>query len=119
MSRLRARSWRWRWSLVLISVHSIESVLCGQLTLEGGSETGSNEKFSMRLAWQRDFCSVDDKLRSSSSAAALKGPSASRPAPVRSHSPSTAFSGSISWLTSLKRTDGGWSWAVDAMVGDG
>lgn len=25
-----------------------------QLTRDGGSETGSKEKFSMRLAWQRD-----------------------------------------------------------------
>jgi hypothetical protein len=87
-------------------------------TLDGGSETGSNEKFSMRLAWQRDFCSVVDRLRSSSSASGLIGPSrAPFPDPVRSHSGSTAFSGSISWLTSLKRTDCDCSWAGDAMVG--
>jgi hypothetical protein len=38
------------------------------LTLEGGSETGSKEKFSMRFAWTRDCCSVDERLRSSCSA---------------------------------------------------
>lgn len=38
------------------------------LTLEGGSETGSKEKFSIRFAWTRDCCSVDERLRSSCSA---------------------------------------------------
>jgi hypothetical protein len=38
------------------------------LTLEGGSETGSKEKFSMRFAWTRDCCNVEDRLRSSCSA---------------------------------------------------
>lgn len=40
----------------------------GEGAREGGSETGSKEKFSMRLACIRDFWSVDDRLRSSSSA---------------------------------------------------
>jgi hypothetical protein len=102
-----------------VLVRAIEHVRDALLTLEGGSETGSKEKFSIRFAWQRDFCSVDDRLRSSSSADALSGPSASLPDPVISRMLSTAFSGSISSLTSLKRTDGGGSWAVDAMVGDG
>lgn len=40
----------------------------GDGALEGGSETGSKEKFSMRFAWTRDCCSVDERLRSSCSA---------------------------------------------------
>lgn len=90
------------------------------LTRDGGSETGSKEKFSMRLAWQRDFWSVEDKLRSSSSACGLNGPSrGALPVPVRSDTPCTAASGSISSLTSLKRTDWACSWGVDAMVDEG
>jgi hypothetical protein len=66
----------------------------------------------MRLAWHRDFCSVTERLRSSASAWALNGPSrASLAVPVSSAMRWTAISGSISSLTSLKRTDGVGSWA--------
>jgi len=66
----------------------------------------------MRRAWQRDFCSVTERFRSSSSAWTLNGPSrASLPDPVISAMRSTAFSGSISSWTSLKRTEGTESWA--------
>jgi hypothetical protein len=90
------------------------------LTLDGGSETGSKEKFSILFAWHRDCWSVDEMLRSSSAACGLKGPSrASLPEPVSSHNVSTAFAGSISSLTSLKRTDWGWSGPGSAMVDGG
>lgn len=62
-----ARGRRRRSSLVCVS-GAIDDAYEGLLTREGGSETGSNEKFSMRLAWQRDFWRIEDKLRSSSSA---------------------------------------------------
>lgn len=87
---------------------------------DGGSETGSKQKFSMRFAWQRDFWRVEDKLRSSSSAWGLNGPSrGALPMPVRSETCWTAAAGSISWLTSLKRTDWGGSCGAEAMVDDG
>ena len=77
----------------------------GLLTRDGGSDTGSKEKFSMRFACILDFWSVDDRLRSSSSAWGLNGLScASFAVPVRSATSLTACSGSISSLTSLKRT---------------
>jgi hypothetical protein len=85
------------------------------LTRDGGSETGSNEKFSMRFACMRDFWRVVDKLRSSSSAWGLNGPSCGAFAePVRSATSLTAWSGSISSRTSLKRTD--WAGGVDVMM---
>lgn len=69
----------------------------------------------MRRAWQRELSSVDERLRSSSSAWAPSGPSRSgRAGPARAATCWTA--GSISWLTSLKRTDWGGSWGVVAMV---
>jgi hypothetical protein len=59
----------------------------------------------MRFACILDFWSVVDRLRSSSSAWGLNGPScASFAVPVRSATSLTACSGSISSLTSLKRT---------------
>lgn len=89
----------------------------GEGAREGGSETGSKEKCSMRLAWQRLFCNVDERFRSSSSALGLKGPSrGSLPDSVRSAILCTAASGSISSLTSLKRTDWGCSCSVEAIV---
>jgi hypothetical protein len=72
----------------------------------------------MRFACILDFCSVDDRLRSSSSAWGLSGPSCgSLAVPVRPATSLTACSGSISSLTSLKRTvcAGG----EDVMVEDG
>lgn len=89
----------------------------GEGAREGGSETGSKEKFSIRFACIRDFWRVDDRLRRSSSAWGLNGPSGcALSVPVSSATSLTASSGSISWLTSLKRTDcaGG----VDVMVGE-
>lgn len=71
----------------------------------------------MRFACIRDFCRVDDRLRRSSSAWGLNGPSGcALSVPVSSATSLTASSGSISWLISLKRTDcaGG----VDVMVGE-
>jgi hypothetical protein len=80
-------------------------MLDGLLTRDGGSETGSKEKFSMRVACILDFWRVVDELRSSSSAWGLNGSSCgSLAVPVRSATSLTACSGSISWLTSLKRT---------------
>jgi len=80
----------------------------GEGALDGGSETGSYEKFSMRLACMRDFWSVEDKLRKSSSAWGLSGPSWDMlEVPVSSATSLTACSGSISSWTSLKRTDCG------------
>jgi hypothetical protein len=87
------------------------------LTRDGGSETGSKEKFSIRLAWHRDFCSVDDRLRSSSSACGLSGPlRGALPVPEMSATTWTAALGSISSVTSLKRTDWDCSCVADAMV---
>lgn len=87
------------------------------LTREGGSETGSKEKFSMRFACMRDFWSVVDRLRSSSSAWGLSGPVCGAFAEaVRSATSLTACSGSISSWTSLKRTD--WAGGVDVMMGE-
>lgn len=88
------------------------------LTREGGSETGSKEKFSMRFACTRDCCRVEDRLRSSCSACGLNGSFDVSPAPVRPVTCWRAPSGSISWFTSLKRTDcGGVSVTGDAMMG--
>lgn len=87
----------------------------GWLTRDAGSETGSNEKFSMRFACMRDFCRVEDKLRSSSSAWGLNGPSSGAFAvPVTSATSLTASLGSISSWTSLKRTD--WAGGDDVMM---
>lgn len=69
----------------------------GEGAREGGSETGSNEKFSMRFACMRDFWRVDDRVRSSSSAWGLNGPCWGALAGlVRSATSRTACAGSIS-----------------------
>ena len=73
----------------------------------------------MRFAWQREVWSVEDKLRISSSAWGLSDSCGGEwPVPVRSDTWSTASTGSISWLTSLKRTEG-WSCAAGDMMGGG
>lgn len=88
----------------------------GEGAREGGSETGSKEKFSMRFACMRDFWSVDDRLRSSSSAWGLSGASwlGGLAEAVRWATSWTASEGSISSWTSLKRTD--WAGGVDVMM---
>lgn len=114
----RAASWRGRRRLLESMVYPTSLIQC-LLTRDGGRDTGSKEKFSMRFAWMRDCCNVEDKLRSSCSACGLNGSFvAVSPAPVRPVTCWRAPSGSISWLTSLKRTDcGGCSEAGDAMMG--
>jgi hypothetical protein len=73
----------------------------------------------MRFAWQREFWSVEDKLRISSWAWGLNDSCGGvSPAPVRSDTWRTASTGSISCVMSLKRTDG-WSCAAGDMMGSG
>jgi hypothetical protein len=85
----------------------------GEAARDGGNETGSKEKFSSLRAWQRDFCRVEDKFRSSSSACGERGPSLNAfGSPEMLETLSTACAGSISSWTSLKRTD----WVVSAMM---
>lgn len=80
------------------------------LTLELGSETGSNEKFSMRLAWHRDWCSVLEMVRISCSASGLSVSSRRSPAPAREERCCRPSAGCITSVTSLKRTSwAGWS----------
>lgn len=74
----------------------------GEGALEGGSETGSKEKFSIRLAWQRELWILFDRLRISFSAS---GSSCSVWWWLDSgEAAAGAAEGSISSFTSLKRT---------------
>lgn len=87
---------------------------CGRRTLEAGRDTGSNAKFLILVSCKHDFWSVTDNSFSFSSSLHANVCGEAVPKLLR-------LSGSISWLTEAKRTDGDPSAAfldsgVDAML---